>query len=194
MHTISLRSAQNFVYASRRAFHPKRLHEFVSKNFVFFDDAPELEPEEGEEEKKEEEVVVEDVTNNDNNDNMEVEDNSKNEKLEAERNNAAESCKKFGRILRSKGFMWIATRPGGIGEWSQAGAVARLGYYNPWFASVPEDRWPGTEGSDTRRQIRADFLPEERDMDVEDLDPVLNVGDRRQEVSGEWRVDIISRY
>lgn len=32
----------------------------------------------------------------------------------------------YGRILRSKGFFWLATRPRVTGLWSQAGAVARF--------------------------------------------------------------------
>ncbi|NGO74602.1 GTP-binding protein [Streptomyces sp. YC504] len=32
----------------------------------------------------------------------------------------------YGRILRSKGFFWLATRPGVTGLWSQAGSVARF--------------------------------------------------------------------
>ncbi|MFI9270871.1 GTP-binding protein [Kitasatospora sp. NPDC052896] len=32
----------------------------------------------------------------------------------------------FGTVLRSKGFFWLATRPGVTGLWSQAGSVARF--------------------------------------------------------------------
>ncbi|MGW1379430.1 GTP-binding protein, partial [Streptomyces sp. NPDC002446] len=32
----------------------------------------------------------------------------------------------YGRILRSKGFFWLASRPNVTGLWSQAGAVARF--------------------------------------------------------------------
>ncbi|MGW8765117.1 GTP-binding protein [Streptomyces sp. NPDC055815] len=43
----------------------------------------------------------------------------------------------YGRVLRSKGFFWLATRPRVTGLWSQAGAVAR---FEPSGA-----RGPGTE-------------------------------------------------
>lgn len=33
---------------------------------------------------------------------------------------------RFGRVLRSKGFFWLASRPRVTGLWSQAGAVARF--------------------------------------------------------------------
>ena len=173
---------KNFVYWRRRAFHPKRIHDFFTTNFVFYDDAPDVEEVGGED--GEEETA----------DKME-EDNTKNfaeegkedpaikiAKLEENRAEALKNSLQFGRILRSKGFVWIATRPFGIGEWSQAGVVGRLGYYSPWWVSIDEEKWPGEEDGDIRRQIRADFLPEERDMDVEDMDPVLNLGDRRQEI------------
>ncbi|MFJ3921487.1 GTP-binding protein [Streptomyces sp. NPDC090022] len=41
----------------------------------------------------------------------------------------------FGRILRSKGFFWLASRPKVTGLWSQAGAVAR---FEPSGARGPE--------------------------------------------------------
>ncbi|MFD5322652.1 GTP-binding protein [Streptomyces sp. NPDC127092] len=41
----------------------------------------------------------------------------------------------FGRILRSKGFFWLASRPRVTGLWSQAGAVAR---FEPSGARGPE--------------------------------------------------------
>lgn len=39
----------------------------------------------------------------------------------AERRKALEGC--FGVVLRSKGFVWLATRSDHIGEWSQAGSL-----------------------------------------------------------------------
>ncbi|MER7911765.1 GTP-binding protein [Streptomyces sp. NPDC096068] len=41
----------------------------------------------------------------------------------------------FGRVLRSKGFFWLASRPRVTGLWSQAGAVAR---FEPSGARGPE--------------------------------------------------------
>lgn len=41
----------------------------------------------------------------------------------------------YGRVLRSKGFFWLATRPRVTGLWSQAGAVAR---FEPSGARGPE--------------------------------------------------------
>lgn len=46
--------------------------------------------------------------------------------------------KDYGQLLRSKGFVWVATRPNHCGEWSQAGGIARLGTGGPWFCVLPE--------------------------------------------------------
>ncbi|WP_312241741.1 zinc metallochaperone GTPase ZigA [Pantoea sp.] len=45
-------------------------------------------------------------------------------------------------VVRSKGFFWLASRPGHAGSWSQAGGVSRQGLAGMWWASVPKDRWP----------------------------------------------------
>ncbi|WP_380178268.1 zinc metallochaperone GTPase ZigA [Kalamiella sp. sgz302252] len=45
-------------------------------------------------------------------------------------------------VVRSKGFFWLANRPGFAGSWSQAGGVSRQGLAGSWWASVPRERWP----------------------------------------------------
>ncbi|MEL7543678.1 MAG: zinc metallochaperone GTPase ZigA [Pseudomonadota bacterium] len=48
-------------------------------------------------------------------------------------------------VVRAKGFFWLATRPGFVGELSLAGAVLRHQACGFWWAAVPQDRWPGEE-------------------------------------------------
>ncbi|WP_431042994.1 GTP-binding protein [Streptomyces sp. P1-3] len=48
----------------------------------------------------------------------------------------------YGRVLRSKGFFWLASRPRVTGLWSQAGAVAR---FEP---SGVRERGPGAQGQE----------------------------------------------
>ncbi|WP_425460517.1 zinc metallochaperone GTPase ZigA [Halopseudomonas laoshanensis] len=48
-----------------------------------------------------------------------------------------------GRLLRSKGFFWLATRPQEAGSWSQAGGLMRYSYAGRWWRSVPKAHWPG---------------------------------------------------
>ena len=49
-------------------------------------------------------------------------------------------------VLRSKGFFWLASRLDKIGVWSQAGRVARLDFGGFWWAAVPQEHWPESEG------------------------------------------------
>lgn len=45
-------------------------------------------------------------------------------------------------VIRSKGHFWLASRPDYVGDWSQAGAVARHGLAGLWWASVDPVDWP----------------------------------------------------
>ncbi|KAG2489398.1 hypothetical protein HYH03_012039 [Edaphochlamys debaryana] len=74
----------------------------------------------------------------------------------------------LGYVMRSKGFLWLATQPGAMVGWGQAGVVLQMAREGPWFAAIPEDEWP--EDPKIRDKIRADF------------DPDSDVGDRRQEI------------
>jgi G3E family GTPase len=48
----------------------------------------------------------------------------------------------YGKLIRSKGYFWLASRPEFAGQWSQAGGIARYGFAGMFWKSVPEDRWP----------------------------------------------------
>jgi G3E family GTPase len=48
----------------------------------------------------------------------------------------------YGKLLRSKGYFWLATRPEFAGQWSQAGGIARYGFGGMFWAAVPRSRWP----------------------------------------------------
>lgn len=47
-----------------------------------------------------------------------------------------------GRLLRSKGWFWLASRPEEVGSWSQAGGLMRYGYAGQW---ADEDSAPQQE-------------------------------------------------
>ncbi|MCF2907312.1 zinc metallochaperone GTPase ZigA [Pseudoalteromonas sp. DL2-H2.2] len=47
-----------------------------------------------------------------------------------------------GKLIRSKGFFWLATRPQIAGSWSQAGGIARHGAAGLFWKAVPRDQWP----------------------------------------------------
>lgn len=56
-----------------------------------------------------------------------------------------------GKLIRSKGYFWLASRPEFAGQWSQAGGIARYGFAGMFWKAVPEDKWP--EDPEYRRSI-----------------------------------------
>ena len=51
----------------------------------------------------------------------------------------------FGKLIRSKGYFWLASRPQYAGQWSQAGGIARHGFAGLFWKAVPEKDWPTEE-------------------------------------------------
>ena len=76
--------------------------------------------------------------------------------------------KKFGLILRSKGFCWLAGRDAVMGEWAQAGRILNITALMPWYGTLPEEEWGIGFTESEEVAIRQDILPPH--------------GDRRQEV------------
>ena len=68
-------------------------------------------------------------------------------------------------VIRSKGFLWLATRPDWAAVWSTAGVVSSLEPGGLWLASAAESEWP--EG-----------------LDLADVEAIWEEpwGDRRQEL------------
>ena len=55
------------------------------------------------------------------------------------------NTKRYGKLIRSKGFFWLATRPEYAGQWSQAGGIARYGFAGLFWKAVPKKDWPEDE-------------------------------------------------
>lgn len=53
--------------------------------------------------------------------------------------------KDYGKLIRSKGYFWLATRPEFAGQWSQAGGIARYGFAGMFWKAVPKSNWPTDE-------------------------------------------------
>ena len=53
----------------------------------------------------------------------------------------------YGKLIRSKGYFWLATRPEFAGQWSQAGGIARYGFAGMFWKAVLEHNWPTDEES-----------------------------------------------
>lgn len=73
------------------------------------------------------------------------------------------------RVLRSKGFFWLASRPQEMNLWSQAGGLFQMSPSGIWWADTPQEHWP--EEPDMVESIKMDW-----DDNNEE------VGDRRQEL------------
>ena len=78
----------------------------------------------------------------------------------------AAAVEQLDGILRSKGSVWLATRPDICGTWSGAGPWLRLEPAGWWLADTPRDGWDLDDEEEAARQRVWDAL----------------VGDRRTEV------------
>lgn len=56
--------------------------------------------------------------------------------------NFLHSTQEYGKLLRSKGYFWLATRPEFAGQWSQAGGIAHYGYAGLFWKAIPKENWP----------------------------------------------------
>lgn len=52
-----------------------------------------------------------------------------------------------GKLLRSKGFFWLASKYQEAGSWSQAGGLMRHGFAGRWWRFVPREHWPQDQES-----------------------------------------------
>ncbi|MCF6437490.1 zinc metallochaperone GTPase ZigA [Pseudoalteromonas sp. MMG022] len=71
-----------------------------------------------------------------------------------------------GKLIRSKGFFWLATRPEFAGSWNQAGGIAHYGAAGLFWHGVPKVQWP--DDPESLASIEAQW--------------VEPFGDRRQEL------------
>lgn len=72
------------------------------------------------------------------------------------------STEQFGKLLRSKGYFWLATRPQFCGQWSQAGGIARYGFAGMFWKSMPKADWPTDE--DSLNEIKKQWVEPFGDM------------------------------
>ncbi|ORX35860.1 putative cobalamin synthesis protein [Kockovaella imperatae] len=175
----------SFVFSARRPFHPKRLWEVLEDSFCILQGSPD---EDDEDEDEDEDEIGGDADAEESHEDGDIEiDGDKDgpsvkdtkaqvrarlleEKAKMNLPAKVESKRKsplWKGVLRSKGFVWMATRPSVHGEWSQAGVMFTLTGGGPWMCEVPEDEWP-TDSDEIKEQIRSDFEGE--------------WGDRRQEI------------
>jgi len=132
----------SFVYRARRPFHPSRLYdELIAPYFVLHTDGG-----------SEGECGA----------------------AERQREAAAKQARRgavLGELLRSKGFLWLATSHNILAGWSQAGNIATVRAECPWMCNMRE-LWEGTPSE-------ASVLQDMVDASTGEAFPY---GDRRQEL------------
>jgi len=58
-------------------------------------------------------------------------------------------------LLRSKGYVWIATRHDWVGQWAQAGRLCEINPVALWWDTMDESEWP--EDAESQESIRESF-------------------------------------
>ncbi|MFP3425160.1 zinc metallochaperone GTPase ZigA [Pseudoalteromonas sp. SIMBA_162] len=56
--------------------------------------------------------------------------------------NFLHNTEQFGKLIRSKGYFWLATRPLFCAQWSQAGGIAHYGFAGMFYKAIPKKDWP----------------------------------------------------
>ena len=126
----------SFVYHRHRPFVPRKIYDLMIGNFLLQERSDEEQPE-----------------------TEEVQGGSVKDGI------AARAAGPFRNVLRSKGFMWLATRPLNMGEWSQAGAILVVKNAGSWKANMDPEDW-----SDDESTVKEKF------SEIEEI------GDRRNEI------------
>lgn len=49
---------------------------------------------------------------------------------------------RYGKLIRSKGYFWLASRPEFAGQWNQAGGIAHYGFAGMFWKALPKEQWP----------------------------------------------------
>jgi len=126
---------KSFVYRARKPFHPGRFNDLFLEPYFADPIARLADDEEEDEEERTEEMkkMIEEAKAKDLQE-LQAEALIKQKKRE----------EKMGELLRSKGFVWIATTNDIMGGWQQANNVLRLTPENPWMCLL-EETWRGEQ-------------------------------------------------
>lgn len=86
-----------------------------------------------------------------------------------------------GKLIRSKGYFWLASKPHYAAHWSQAGGIARYGLAGLFWKAVPEKDWP--DDSESRSYIKEKWQEPFGDMRQELV--FIGQGLNQQEVTSQ---------
>ncbi|KAI6998693.1 hypothetical protein KC363_g4570 [Hortaea werneckii] len=194
-------NVRNFVYVRRRPFNPRRLFELIYDKFILQQPADEDEDDGQDEDAEDGDVSM---------DEQDVADGTDEEDGDDEMNDAPalpdtatilankRASPLFARLFRSKGEIYLATRPNQAGEWSQAGGMLTINGGRPWFAVTDHNEWEtgnaeidalvqhdmkaGGLYGDRRQELV--FIGEK--LDIEGLEKVLDACLLNDEEYAEW--------
>lgn len=128
----------NFIYKSRRPFHPERLYkELIDKFFII--------EQSGLGDRQNDDVtlcILEDESEEEENDEEGYDSDGSEDELSERELIANKQNSPFGPLLRSKGFFWLASRHIIRGEWSSAGSMLTLKGGIPWFDVTGPEFYP----------------------------------------------------
>ncbi|KZL78669.1 CobW domain-containing protein (CobW/HypB/UreG) [Colletotrichum tofieldiae] len=175
-------NVRNFIYTRTRPFHPRRLWSLLYDKFILQMEAPEDDEDAMDEDEDDADMCDAEPSDEENeeweddeedNDDDEEEDDDMEDPLEPPANDVILANKTahplFNRLFRSKGEVFLATRPHRAGDWSQAGAMLTMTGGRPWFCTLPPE----------------DYLTGDAEVDalvVHDVKKGGEWGDRRQEL------------
>ncbi|KAI7160085.1 cobW-domain-containing protein [Hortaea werneckii] len=193
-------NVRNFVYVRRRPFHPRRLFELIHDKFILQQPADEDEDDDQDEDAEDADVSMDDQE--DANGTDEEDDDEMNDAPALPDTATILANKRasplFARLFRSKGEIYLATRPNQAGEWSQAGGMLTINGGRPWFAITDRSEWQtgnaeidalvqhdmkaGGLYGDRRQELV--FIGEK--LDIEGLEKVLDACLLNDEEYAEW--------
>ncbi|KAF2086866.1 cobW-domain-containing protein [Saccharata proteae CBS 121410] len=175
----------SFVYRARKPFDPLKLYKLLAGKFVLIqpepdedeeggeedDDGSDEEMEEDDEEAEASDEVMDPTSASEEDDTREVHKrkDSATSAVEDEvdaylqnvptdpasivKNKAKDPT--FGKMHRSKGWLWFATRPQQAGSWNTAGAMLRVEYEQDWYCEMKDE--VASYPKDVRELIEKDF-------------------------------------
>jgi G3E family GTPase len=143
----------SFVYRARRPFHPQRLYVLVEKLFFIIESSGEKD--DNEEHLEEDYEIQQEDEHDDASEGSDEVFGPVVDEEEAKKRISNKRASSFANVFRSKGFLWIATRPKNMGEWSQAGMMLTVSNGGNWFIDLPAEMWPQNE--QIVREIKKDF-------------------------------------
>ena len=127
----------SFLYKSRRPFHPYRLyHGFIKEFFMPYS----VQEDDKDEDQANQELIVKEAQSGKDTNKLSDEAQPNLENLQKQAfSKQTKRIKVMGELLRSKGFIWIATSNTYIGGWQQAGNIHRVEVAGQWVESNASD-------------------------------------------------------